>query len=110
LITKNGKLPDGWKKALLSNKEISVGGVWGTFLSGVPIGKEDVVMAEKMGIDVHQIKREGFLSKRIKLGNQTFDNVEEFNKFIAQKREEFIDKLNQILTYRKSHELKENLT
>lgn len=93
LITKNGSLPDGWKKALLDQTkgEISVGGIWGTFLSGVTIGKEDVAMAAKMGIDVHQIKRDGFLSKRIKLDKQTFENVDEFNKFIAQKREEFIN-------------------
>lgn len=89
---KDNGLSEKQKKALLDpkNGEINAGGLFGTFFGGLPIGKEDVAIAIDMGVDISRIRRAGFLSKEILFGNEKFDDVNQFNEFIAKKRAEFV--------------------
>lgn len=81
------------KSALSENQKKSLfeegGLVISSWPSSIELTKEDIVVALNAGIDVNQIKRNGFFSKKIVAGEMVLGkNLEEFNQFILQKKQE----------------------
>jgi len=85
------KLTDEQKRAVIKQGEISIG-------KRVILEKEDVAMCIRAGLDINNIKR-GFLGLSNKItvkhtdkaiGEQTFQDINSLNRFIAEKKREYI--------------------
>ncbi|MGA2417971.1 MAG: hypothetical protein ABSF55_01935 [Candidatus Staskawiczbacteria bacterium] len=66
----------------------------GSFGRTIILGKEEIFFARQIGWDVNEIKTH-FFSKEIEIGGRNFANLEEFNKAIAEEKEEYIAKKSQ---------------